>query len=140
MPGKEQVMRKKQRVAEMANEVLARQARARAQRTGEPFEVALKAVGKTEAGRQLERSWARGRITTRERTTGRRRCLGSGPRSDTQSSKAERLSRVSGERAPHPGRGTHTEWDRGHAGSGTHTSENAYLLGGWVNKGKIRES
>ncbi len=47
-------MKKKQRVAEMADEVLARQARARAERTGEPFEEALKAVGKTEAGRQLE--------------------------------------------------------------------------------------
>jgi hypothetical protein len=47
-------MKKKQRVAEMTNEVLARQARARAERTGEPFEEALKAVRKTEAGRQLE--------------------------------------------------------------------------------------
>ena len=47
-------MKKKQRVAEMAYEVLARQARARAERTGEPFEEALKAVRKTEAGRQLE--------------------------------------------------------------------------------------
>ncbi len=47
-------MKKKHRVAEMADEVLARQARARAERTGEPFEEALKAVGKTEAGRQLE--------------------------------------------------------------------------------------
>jgi hypothetical protein len=52
--GKEQAIKKKQRVAEMADEVLARQARARAERTGEPFEVALKAVRKTEAGRQLE--------------------------------------------------------------------------------------
>ena len=47
-------MKKKQRVAQMAEEVLARQARARAERTGEPFEVALKAVGNSEAGRQLE--------------------------------------------------------------------------------------
>ena len=47
-------MKKKQRVAEMADEVLARQARARAERTGEPFEEALEAVRKTEAGRQLE--------------------------------------------------------------------------------------
>jgi len=39
-------MEVKRRVAEMADEVLARQARA--QRTGEPFETAL------EAGRQLE--------------------------------------------------------------------------------------
>ena len=47
-------MKKRQRVAEIADEVLARQARARAERTGEPFEVALKAVRKTEAGQQLE--------------------------------------------------------------------------------------
>jgi hypothetical protein len=47
-------MKKKQRVADMADEVLARQARARAERTGESFEVALKAVRKTEAGHQLE--------------------------------------------------------------------------------------
>ena len=46
-------MRKNQRVAKMAEEVLARQARARAERTGEPFEEALEAVRKTEAGRQL---------------------------------------------------------------------------------------
>ena len=47
-------MKKKQRVAEMADEVLARQARVRAERTGESLEVALKAVRNTEAGRQLE--------------------------------------------------------------------------------------
>ena len=47
-------MKKKQRVADMADEVLARQARVRAERTGESLEVALKAVRKTEAGRQLE--------------------------------------------------------------------------------------
>jgi hypothetical protein len=47
-------MKKKQRVADMADEVLARQARVRAERTGESLEVALKAVRKTEAGGQLE--------------------------------------------------------------------------------------
>jgi hypothetical protein len=47
-------MKKNQRVADMADEVLARQARARAERTGEAFEEALKAVLETEAGRQLE--------------------------------------------------------------------------------------
>jgi hypothetical protein len=47
-------MKKNQRVSTMADEVLARQARARAERTGESFEVALKAVRNTEAGRQLE--------------------------------------------------------------------------------------
>jgi hypothetical protein len=45
---------KNQRVGAMADEVLARQARDRAERTGESFEEALKAVRKTEAGRQLE--------------------------------------------------------------------------------------
>jgi len=47
-------MKKRQTVADMTDEVLARQARARAKRTGESFEVALKAVRNTEAGRQLE--------------------------------------------------------------------------------------
>jgi hypothetical protein len=46
-------MRKNQRVAEMADEVLARQARDRARRTGESVEEALEAVSETEAGRQL---------------------------------------------------------------------------------------
>ncbi len=46
-------MRKKQKVAEMADEVLARQAKTRADQTGEPFESALEAVMGTEAGRQL---------------------------------------------------------------------------------------
>jgi hypothetical protein len=40
-------------VSEMATEVLARLAGARAKRTGEPLEVALKAVLQTEAGRRL---------------------------------------------------------------------------------------
>jgi hypothetical protein len=46
-------MQENQLVADMADEVLARQARARSQRTGESFEDALKVVLKTEAGRQL---------------------------------------------------------------------------------------
>jgi hypothetical protein len=46
-------MHKNQRVAEMAVDVLARQAGERANRTGEPFEGALKSVLETEAGRQL---------------------------------------------------------------------------------------
>jgi hypothetical protein len=46
-------MQENQRVADMANEVLARQAGARAQRTGEAFEIALKTVLETEAGGQL---------------------------------------------------------------------------------------
>src|SRR5918998_4823465 len=47
-------MQKDQRVADMALEVLERQARTRAQRTGEAFKKALKAIVETEAGRQLE--------------------------------------------------------------------------------------
>ena len=46
-------MRDDQSVAEMANEVLMRQARARADRNGEPIEAAMKAVVGTEAGKQL---------------------------------------------------------------------------------------
>jgi hypothetical protein len=46
-------MQENQRVADMADDVLARQARARATRTGESFDEALKAVLETEAGRQL---------------------------------------------------------------------------------------
>jgi hypothetical protein len=46
-------MHKNQRVAEMAVDVLTRQAGDRANRTGEPFEEALRAVLETEAGRQL---------------------------------------------------------------------------------------
>jgi hypothetical protein len=47
-------MRKNHRVAEMAEEVLERQARDRAERTREPLEDAFEAVLGTEAGRQLE--------------------------------------------------------------------------------------
>jgi hypothetical protein len=47
-------MHRNQRVADMADEVLARQSVARAKRTGEPFDQALKAVLETEAGRQLK--------------------------------------------------------------------------------------
>ncbi len=46
-------MHKNQRVADMAVDVLALQAGDRANRTGEPFQEALKAVLETEAGRQL---------------------------------------------------------------------------------------
>jgi hypothetical protein len=46
-------MQKHQSVSEMATDVLARQAGARARRTGEPLEVALRAVLQTEAGRRL---------------------------------------------------------------------------------------
>ncbi len=47
-------MQEKQTVTEMASEVLTHQARIYAQRTGESFEDALKAVIETEAGQQLK--------------------------------------------------------------------------------------
>jgi hypothetical protein len=46
-------MQQNQSVSAMATEVLARQAGARARRTGETLEVALRAVLQTEAGRRL---------------------------------------------------------------------------------------
>ena|SRR5215211_778282 len=46
-------MQETYRVSDMAAEVLARQAHHRIKHTGEPLEVALKAVLQTEAGRQL---------------------------------------------------------------------------------------
>jgi hypothetical protein len=48
-------MQKNQSVYEMATEVLARQAGARAKRTGESLEEALRAILQTEAGRRLGR-------------------------------------------------------------------------------------
>jgi hypothetical protein len=46
-------MRAEQTVKEMAEEVLWRQAKALVERTGQPFENALKVVSETDAGRQL---------------------------------------------------------------------------------------
>ena len=46
-------MQRDQNVSDMVDEVLLRQARARAARTGERLEEALAAVRKTEAGHQL---------------------------------------------------------------------------------------
>ena len=46
-------MQRDQTVFEMAEEVLARQARSLANRTGQPFDRALEIVADTEAGRQL---------------------------------------------------------------------------------------
>ena len=47
-------MHRNMRVDDLAAEVLTRQARIRAENTGEPFKAALEAVLETEAGRQLE--------------------------------------------------------------------------------------
>jgi len=46
-------VRQDQSLAEMANEVLMRQAKVRADRRGEPIEEAIEAVLNTEAGKQL---------------------------------------------------------------------------------------
>ena len=46
-------MREDKSVAEMANEVLMRQAKIRSDRIGEPIEVAMEPVLNTEAGKQL---------------------------------------------------------------------------------------
>ncbi len=48
-------MQRKQTVSDMVDEVLLRQARARAARTGEQLEEALVAILETEAGRQLRK-------------------------------------------------------------------------------------
>ncbi len=48
-------MQHDQNVSDMVDEVLLRQARARAARTGERIEAALAAIRKTEAGRQLRK-------------------------------------------------------------------------------------
>jgi hypothetical protein len=63
-------MRAEQTVNEMAQEVLSRQARALAQRTGGPFVEALEAVVETPAGRQLEELRCAVRTKRRRRATG----------------------------------------------------------------------
>ena len=47
------IVREDQGLAELANEVLMRQAKVRADQSGEPIEEAMKAVQNTEAGKQL---------------------------------------------------------------------------------------
>ena len=54
VPAKDKDLRENQRVADMADEVLTRQARQRAEQTGESFDGELEAVLGTEAGRQLK--------------------------------------------------------------------------------------
>jgi hypothetical protein len=77
-------MRSEQTVSKMVEEVLTRQAKALVERTGQPFQAALEAVSKTDAGRQLgelasgehrderAREWQEG--LARERAE-ERRCL-----------------------------------------------------------------
>jgi hypothetical protein len=54
-PRKEKPLQRDQTVFEMAEEVLARQARSLADRTGQPFDRALEIVADTEGGRQLRK-------------------------------------------------------------------------------------
>jgi hypothetical protein len=82
--GKGGVLHKEQTVSEMIEEVLTRQTKALVERTGQPFQTALEAVSKTDAGRQLRelangehrderaRDWQMG--LARERAQ-ERRCL-----------------------------------------------------------------
>jgi hypothetical protein len=53
-PEEKKAMQENPRLADMAGEVLVRQAKARVEQTGEALEEALKAVLETEAGRQLK--------------------------------------------------------------------------------------
>ena len=74
-------MQENQRVADMAAEVLARQAEARAEWTGEPLDEALKAVLETEAANSL-RGCETGHTATRRRNGGTMSLRRSGPRSE----------------------------------------------------------
>jgi hypothetical protein len=82
-------MHKNPRVADMSDEVLARQAKARVEQSAEPFEEALRAVPKTEAGRQLGELRDAPTAMRERRPSGRRACPGSGPTSDTEKSETE---------------------------------------------------
>ena len=95
MPREENDLQPEQTVSEMANEVLAHQAKARADRGGEPIEEAMEAVLRTEAGQQL-------------------RELRDGPHSeegvektqvDAARERAEELGRRLGETPGHPAHG-----------------------------------
>ena len=60
-------------VEEMANEVLMRQAKVRAERSGEPIEEAMEAVLNTEAGQLASNSGTSGTAPTAKRASNRRR-------------------------------------------------------------------
>ena len=75
-------MDKEQTVSEMANEVLARQVEARAERTGEPLEEALwRPSSRPRPGANCE-TYATVRTAPRGRTSGRKASRGNGLRSD----------------------------------------------------------
>ena len=92
-------MREDQIVAEMANEVLKRQAKARAERRGEPIEEAMEAVLGTEAGQQLMelRDGPHGEEGVEERQVDAAR--------ERAKERAEELGRRLGEPPGHPAHG-----------------------------------
>jgi hypothetical protein len=108
-------MKKKQRVAEMAEEVLKRQARDRVERSREPFEDALKAVLETKAGRQLE-ELRDGPHSGEGAQEWQKNSARSGSRSDTET-KVERNERDRWERA------RSRSLDRSNGGTGLHLRE-----------------
>jgi hypothetical protein len=67
-------------VSEMANEVLVRQAKARAKQTGETLEEALETVLEPRPEASCA-AFKKGRTATRRRTSGRKESLANGPRS-----------------------------------------------------------
>ena len=74
-------MQQHQSVQEMVEEVIMRQAKSLAQRSGHSLEDARQAVSDTEAGRQL-RDLAKVSIAMRRPRSGRGACVGIGPRRD----------------------------------------------------------
>ena len=99
-------MRENQSVAEMATEVLARQAAARAERTGESSEVALGAVLRTEAGRRLEEL-----REGEHRDEGADRWQSSLPRERTEERRQGRLEERRRLREEERGRARRAEWE-----------------------------
>jgi hypothetical protein len=99
-------MRENQSVAEMAVEALARQAAARAERTGESLEVALRAVMRTEAGRRL------GELRDGEhRDEGAERWHRSLPRRRAEERRQGRLEERRRLREEETGRARRSEWE-----------------------------
>src|SRR5919206_3498306 len=99
-------MRENQSVSEMANEVLARQAAARAERTGESLEVALRAVLRTEAGMRLEEL-----REGEHRDERAERWQSSLPRERTEERRQGRLEERRRLREVECGRARRTEWE-----------------------------
>src|SRR5215218_9534756 len=86
-------MQQDQSVSEMAEEVLMRQAKSLAQRSGQSLEDARQAVSDTEAGRQL-RDLAQGEHRHEKPRSGRGAYFGIGPRRDLCTSLPRKRSRA----------------------------------------------